>query len=364
MECSMRFGRLRGMDHLNVRPRSTAINKMRLLPCNAHADQRYNRDEGGTSMPLGIRRRPSTGPPLHYVGPFEFRLQNEGNTPRNLLEEIVWNKDKEIWEMKERRPLASLKRGMTSLPPRDFIGALKAREAETGMPALIAELKKTSPFESVLQPNFNAAEIAQAYENGGAACISVWTDSKYYQGSFEDLQAVRDAGIKCPLLCKEFIIDAWQIYYARLKGADAVLLMASILPDLDIKYMTKICKVLGMAALVEVSNVRELDRVLEISGIELIGIQSRNLETFEVDVNMIENLLQGERLQRICDRDIIVVAESSPSTNSDIALVQSAGARAVLAGEYLVKQNNPAAAIAELFGKDISIESKTEAIVA
>ncbi|KAH9301541.1 hypothetical protein KI387_013124, partial [Taxus chinensis] len=345
------FGVKRGAEHLSFRSN-----------CRRHTSNAHGK-EGKINMGI-IRRRPTTGPPLHHVGPFEFRLQNEGNTPRNILEEIVWNKDKEVSEMKERRPIASLKKGISGgvSPVRDFIGALKARAAETCFPALIAELKKASPVLGVIQPNYNVVEIAQAYEKGGAACISVNTDSKYYQGSFEDLQAIRDAGIECPLLCKEFIIDAWQIYHARLKGADAVLLMASILPDVDIKYMTKICKVLGMAALVEVVNLRELDRVLGIDGIELVGIQNQNLETFVVDINKTEHLLQREQAKIICDRDIIVVAESGLSTPKDTALVQRAGARAVLVGEYLLKQNDPAAAIAALFGKDISINSIVKAM--
>lgn len=328
-------------------------------------EEKKMKEELDSREGIAIRRRPATGPPLHYVGPFEFRLQNKGNTPRNILEEIVWNKEKEVTQIKERRSLVSLKKGLPSAPPaRDFIGALRARAEETGLPALIAEVKKASPSKGVIQPNFDPVKIAQAYEKGGAASISVLTDSKYFQGSFENLQAIRDAGIECPLLCKEFIIDAWQLYHARVKGADAVLLIAGILPDRDIKYMSKICKVLQMAALVEVHNVRELDRVLGIDGIELIGINNRNLETFEVDLKNTEQLLQGDRGQRIRDRDILVVGESGLFTPDDIAFVQGVGVRAVLVGESLVKQDDPAAGIARLFGKDVAIRSKVETVVA
>jgi indole-3-glycerol phosphate synthase len=114
--------------------------------------------------------------------------------------------------------------------------------------------------------------------------------------------------MQCPLLCKEFIVDAWQLYYARLKGADAVLLIAAVLPDLDIKYMLKICKILGMAALVEVHDEREMDRVLGIDGVQLIGINNRNLETFQVDISNTKNLLEGERGQTIAQKGIIVSA--------------------------------------------------------
>ncbi|CAH9060303.1 unnamed protein product [Cuscuta epithymum] len=312
-------------------------------------------DEVAASQGIRIRRRPSTGPPLHHVGPFEFRLENEGNTPRNILEEIVWQKDKEVREMKERKPLGALRKVLDIAPPtRDFVGALKESYSRTGSPGLIAEVKKASPSRGVLREDFDPVEIAKAYEKGGAACLSVLTDEKYFKGSFENLEAVRNSGVMCPLLCKEFIIDAWQIYYARVKGADAVLLIAAILPDLDIKYMVKICKLLGLAALVEVHDEREMDRVLGIDGIKLIGINNRDLETFKVDISNTKKLLQGERGEIIREKGIIVVGESGLFTPADIAYVQEAGVRAVLVGESIVKQRDPAQGIAELFGKDIS----------
>ncbi|XP_009608150.1 indole-3-glycerol phosphate synthase, chloroplastic-like [Nicotiana tomentosiformis] len=313
------------------------------------------KDEIGTSEGIRIRRRPPSGPPLHYVGPFEFRLQNEGNTPRNILEEIVWNKDKEVAQMKEKRPLIVLNKLLSSAPPtRDFLGALKESYSRTELPALIAEVKKASPSRGVLREDFNPVEIAKAYERGGAACLSVLTDKKYFQGSFENLEAIRNAGVECPLLCKEFVIEAWQLYYARVKGADAVLLIAAILPDLDIKYMIKICKLLGLTALVEVHDEREMDRVLGIDGVELIGINNRDLGTFKVDISNTKKLLEGERGERIREKGIIVVGESGLFTPADIAYVQEAGVKAVLVGESLVKQPDPTKGISELFGKDIS----------
>lgn len=304
---------------------------------------------------IRIRRRPVTGPAVHYVGPFQFRLENEGNTPRNILEKIIWNKDVEVSQMKERRPLYMLKGPLEAAPPaRDFVGALKASYDRTGLPALIAEVKKASPSRGVIRENFDPVQIAQAYEKNGAACLSVLTDEKYFQGSFYNLEAIRNAGVQCPLLCKEFIIDAWQLYYARSKGADAVLLIAAVLPDRDIKYMLKICKILGMAALVEVHDEREMDRVLGIDGVQLIGINNRNLETFEVDITNTKRLLEGERGQVIAQKDVIVVGESALFTPDDISFVQNAGVKAVLVGESLIKQEDPGKAIAGLFGKDIS----------
>ncbi|XP_021889952.1 indole-3-glycerol phosphate synthase, chloroplastic-like, partial [Carica papaya] len=146
--------------------------------------------------------------------------------------------------------------------------------------------------------------IARAYEKGGATCPSVLTDQKYFKvfisclllGFFEYLEAKRNAGVECPLLCNEFIIDAWQIYYARIKGADAVVFYCSaVLPDLDIKYMTKICKMLGLAAPAGVHDEREMDLARGIDGIELIGINNRNLGTFELDVSNTKRLLEEGR---------------------------------------------------------------------
>ncbi|KAI5068609.1 hypothetical protein GOP47_0016954 [Adiantum capillus-veneris] len=323
--------------------------------------ERKKEEEMVSNQGITIRRRPPTGPPQHHVGPFEFRIQNEGNTPRNKLEEIIWNKDVEVAQMKERHPLLSILQALPNAPPsRDFIGALRRRAAETNVPALIAEVKKASPSRGVIQPNFDPVRIAQAYEDGGAACISVLTDHKYFQGDFEYLKRVRNAGVQCPLLCKEFIIDAWQLYFARLHGADAVLLIAAVLPDQDLRYMSKICKKLGIAALVEVHNARELNRVLGIDGIDLIGINNRDLETFQVDINNTVELLKGERGHTVLERNILVVGESGLFTPEDIALLQNAGVKAVLVGESLVKQDDPAAGIAGLFGKDISLSRQGE----
>ncbi|XP_021648950.1 indole-3-glycerol phosphate synthase, chloroplastic isoform X2 [Hevea brasiliensis] len=313
-------------------------------------------NELAASQGIRIRRRPPTGPPLHYVGPFEFHVQNEGGNPRNILEEIIWHKDMEVSQLKKRIPFSVLKKSLENAPPsRDFIAALREANLKTGLPGLIAEVKKASPSRGILREDFDPVEIAQAYERGGAACLSVLTDEKFFKGSFENLEAIRKAGVKCPLLCKEFVMDSWQIYYARIKGADAILLIAAVLPDLDIRYMVKICKMLGLAALVEVHDEREMDRVLGIEGIELIGINNRNLETFEVDISNTRKLLEGERGQIIQQKEIIVVGESGLFTPDDIAYVQEAGVKAVLVGESIVKQSDPGKGITGLFGKDISL---------
>ncbi|XP_024965658.1 indole-3-glycerol phosphate synthase, chloroplastic-like [Cynara cardunculus var. scolymus] len=299
-------------------------------------------------------------------------LKDEDDTPRNnlkkaldsappsrdfrgVLKEIVRNKYLEVAQMKENNSIFSLKKALDNAPPsRDFRGALKVSYIRTGSPGLIAEVKKASPSRGVLREDFHAVEIAKAYESGGAACLSVLTDEEYFQGSFENLEDIRNSGVKCPLLCKDFIVDVVQLYYARIKGADAVLLIAAILPDIDIKRMLKICKKIGLAALVEVHDENEMDRMLGIDGIELLGINNRDLETFEVDISITKKLLEGERGEKIQQKGIIVVGESGLFTPDDIAYVQEAGVKAILVGESIVKPKDPIQGIRKLFGKDIS----------
>ncbi|CAM0950780.1 unnamed protein product [Alopecurus aequalis] len=286
------------------------------------------------------------------------RYPSEGSgedkaVPRNILEQIVWDKEVEVSQRKAKKPLRNVMESSEHAPaPRDFIAALKAAYDRNGMPALIAEVKKASPSKGVLRENFNPVEIAQAYEQNGAACLSILTDEKHFQGSFENLETIRNSGVKCPLLCKEFVIDAWQIYYARSKGADAILLIAAVLPDLDMKYMLRACKNLGMTALIEVHNERELDRVLKLDGVELIGINNRSLETFVVDTSNTRMLLE-KRGDIIRKKGILVVGESGLITPDDVAYAQSAGVSAVLVGETLIKAEDPGRAIAGLFGKEL-----------
>ncbi|XP_020193984.1 indole-3-glycerol phosphate synthase, chloroplastic [Aegilops tauschii subsp. strangulata] len=286
------------------------------------------------------------------------RYPSEGSgddkaVPRNILEQIVWDKEVEVSQRKAKKPLKSVVESSEHAPPaRDFIGALTAAHRRNGVPALIAEVKKASPSRGVLRENFNPVEIAQAYEKNGAACLSILTDEKHFQGSFENLETVRNSGVQCPLLCKEFVIDIWQIYYARSKGADAILLIAAVLPDLDMKYMLRICKNLGMTALIEVHDEKELDRVLRIDGVELIGINNRSLETFVVDTSNTRMLME-KRGDIIKEKGILVVGESGLFTPDDVAYVHSAGVSAVLVGESLIKEEDPGRAIAGLFGKEL-----------
>jgi indole-3-glycerol phosphate synthase len=280
-------------------------------------------------------------------------IEEEMGAPRNILEKIIWDKEIEVAEGLARNPLKEVIESAVKAPPtRDFYGALAAAYKRNGVPALIAEVKKASPSRGVIRENFDPVEIAQAYEKHGAACLSILTDEKYFQGSFENLRKVRKAGVKCPLLCKEFVIDEWQIYYARSIGADAVLLIAAVLTDMDLKYLLRICKELGLTALIEVHDENEMERVLRIDDVQLIGINNRSLETFIVDTSNTKTLLEKHG-NAIREKGILVVGESGLFNPDDVAYVQNAGVSAVLVGESLVKQEDPGRAIAGLFGKEL-----------
>ncbi len=253
---------------------------------------------------------------------------------RHILDEIVWHKKQEVAQMRQELPLAALQPQISTAPPvRDFLRALQENFHH---PSLIAEVKKASPSRGIIREDFDAVAIAQAYERGGAACISVLTDEKFFQGSFDNLRNIRQH-VLLPLLCKEFIIDLYQIYLARTAGADAVLLIAAILSDVQIKDFVRVIRDLKMTALVEVHTLAELDRVLKLDDIRLIGINNRNLENFTVDLGNTQQLLTQRRSQ-LRNFGITVVSESGLYTPADLSLVAEAGTRAVLVGESLVKQ--------------------------
>jgi indole-3-glycerol phosphate synthase len=292
---------------------------------------------------MEIRRRSPY--PEVSVQSLTYRIKAPGAEPQNILEKIVWNKEKEVDRLRRQMPLADLQREVLSAPPaRDFLAALQGSDRS---PALIAEVKKASPSRGVIREDFDPVAIAQAYEAGGAACLSVLTDEDFFQGSFDNLAQVR-AAVSTPLLCKEFIIYPYQMYMARVKGADAVLLIAAILSDEDLRYFTKIAHALGMRALVEVHTLEELDRVLAIDPIQLIGINNRNLETFETSLDTTHQLMSARRRQ-MEERHIFVVSESGIHRSEDVGKVQQAGAQGILVGESLMRQENLAGAIAQLY---------------
>jgi indole-3-glycerol phosphate synthase len=292
---------------------------------------------------MKIRRRPPSS--AVNVSHLEYQIVVPDNQPEHILEEIVWYKEREVAQMRDKLPLAKLQKQVPEMSaPLDFLGAIKQGKTH---PAVIAEVKKASPSKGIIRADFDAVEIAKSYQHGGASCLSVLTDRKFFQGSFENLQNIRQA-VNLPLLCKEFIIYPYQIYYARAHGADAVLLIAAILEDKDLQYFLKIIQGLGMTALIEVHTEEEFDRVLGLDGVKLIGINNRNLADFSVDLQTTCRLLTS-RQQQLIDRGILIISESGLHTAADLKIVADAGVNAVLIGESLVKQDDPGQAIINLF---------------
>ncbi|MGQ4648817.1 indole-3-glycerol phosphate synthase TrpC [Lyngbya aestuarii] len=288
------------------------------------------------------RRQPSPAIDLDIL---RYQVPIPDAEPRNILEEIVWHKEKEIDQMRESTPLAELrKRVQTVPPPRNFTEALVKGKTN---PALIAEVKKASPSKGVICSNFDPVAIAKSYSQGGASAISVLTDQKFFQGSPEFLAQVRSA-VDLPVLWKDFVIYPYQIYLARSYGADAVLLIAALLSAQDLQYFVKIANALSITPLIEVHTSSELEKVLSLNGVTLVGINNRNLEDFSVDLQTTCQLMAewGKELE---ERGIFIVSESGLHTSTDLKVVSSAGVTAVLIGESLVKQPDPAAAITSLF---------------
>jgi indole-3-glycerol phosphate synthase len=297
---------------------------------------------------MQIRRRNPN--PNIDVSIVRYQSTIKNSEPNSILEEIVWHKEVEVEQMRQKVPLNELQKQAIALPPtRDFIAAL--RNGKTN-PALIAEVKKASPSKGVIRADFEPVEIAQAYERAGASCLSVLTDQKFFQGSFDNLAKVRNA-VDLPLLCKEFVIYPYQMYLARVQGADAVLLIAAILSDQDLQYFIKIANSLKMTTLIEVHSLEELDRVLRLNGVSLVGINNRNLEDFSVNLQTTCELL-AQRGKQLRERNILVVSESGLHNPEDLTTVTTAGASAVLIGESIIKQPNIEVAVTNLFAKTSS----------
>lgn len=270
--------------------------------------------------------------------------------PRHILEEIVWHKEQEVAQMQADLPLVELQQQIKAAPwAEDFLLAL---QQNPNRPSLIAEVKKASPSKGVIRADFDPVKIAQAYERGGATCLSVLTDQKFFQGSFDNLRAIRPK-VSIPLLCKEFIIDPYQIYLARTAGADAILLIAAVLSDQKLEEFLQIIYDLGMTALVEVHTLAELDRVLELQNVRLVGINNRNLEDFTVDLGITQKLI-AQRREKLSAKSITLVSESGLYTYSDLTVVAKAGVHAVLVGESLVKQPDIEQAVRTLLNIEVA----------
>ncbi len=281
----------------------------------------------------------------------DYPLADADSEPQNILEKIVWHKEKEVAVAKQNFAIGVAISYLKSAPPvRNFAQALKSSSQK---PALIAEVKKASPSRGVIRSDFDPVAIAKSYQNAGATCLSVLTDREFFAGSFENLFLIRNS-VDLPLLCKEFVIDEYQIYLARLHGADAILLITAILSDRDLQKFSSIARELGMSILVEVHTEHELERVLRLDSLVkietktgvMIGINNRNLETFAVEITNTEKLLAA--IDQNLKFAIFWVSESGIYTNQDLQLVKKYGANAVLVGESLIKQNDIEAAVKSL----------------
>ena len=263
------------------------------------------------------------------------------STP-DILRRILDRKAQEIVERSAKFPLKELSRRIEGAPaPRDFVNAIRVRIAQ-GKPAVIAEIKKASPSKGLLRADFNPAEIARSYARHGATCLSVLTDVDFFQGSDDHLKEAR-AACALPVLRKDFTIDPYQVYEARTLGADCILLIVAVLDDTQLRELSALAQELGMDVLIEVHDAQELERAL-ILGTPLIGINNRDLRTFEVKLETTLNLLG-----RI-PKDRIAVTESGIHTTADVARVRQNGVNAFLVGEAFMKAAKPGEKLAQLFG--------------
>lgn len=259
----------------------------------------------------------------------------------DILNRIVAVKREEIAAAKRVRDEASLRREAESLGgQRDFVGALRAKLA-AGRAAVIAEVKKASPSKGVLREHFVPAEIAASYERGGAACLSVLTDVQFFQGSADYLQQARTA-CALPVLRKDFMVDAYQVFEARAMEADCILLIAACLDDTQMADLEAQAIALGMAVLVEVHDGAELDRALRLRT-PLVGINNRNLRTFEVTLDTTLGLLSR------VPKDRLLVTESGILGPDDVRRMRDADVHAFLVGEAFMRAPDPGAALATLF---------------
>lgn len=263
------------------------------------------------------------------------------NTP-DILKRILARKAEEI---DARNRLTRVEELILRLeqaePVREFVAALQAKMG-TGQAAVIAEIKKASPSRGVLREQFDPAQIAESYEQGGAACLSVLTDIDFFQGSDCYLQQAR-AACGLPVLRKDFVIDPYQVYEARVLGADCILLIVAALGDAMLQELYQLAVHLGMDALVEVHDADELDRALRLPA-PMVGINNRNLRTFETRLEVTLDLLEQ------LPGDRFVVTESGIHTRDDVALMRSRGVNAFLVGEAFMKAGEPGRKLAELFG--------------
>ena len=261
----------------------------------------------------------------------------------DILQRILAVKAQEISAAQARVPLAQMQAAArAAAPARDFTGALRAKIA-AGRPAVIAEVKKASPSKGVLREQFDPAAIAATYERHGAACLSVLTDSQFFQGGLDDLKAARGA-CRLPVLRKDFMVDPYQVYEARAAGADCILLIVAALDAGRMRELEALAHELGMAVLAEVHDGAELDAALALKT-PLIGVNNRNLRTFETTLETTLGLLA----QIPADR--LVITESGILRADDVAKMRAHAVHGFLVGEAFMRAADPGVELERLFGK-------------
>lgn len=263
------------------------------------------------------------------------------NSP-GILQKILQHKREQVACLKNKVSLPALKQQAETMPsPRGFTAAIQQQHA-LRRPAVIAEIKRASPSKGIIRSDFNPAAFAKNYQTAGATCLSVLTETDFFQGSDEDLKVAR---VNCilPVLRKDFIIDPYQIYESRVLGADCILLIAAALNDQELKEFSELAFSLQLDVLAEVHTAAELQRVLQLN-LPLIGINNRDLHTFKTDLYNTINLLP------LIPKDKIVVTESGISQRVDIDLMQSQGVNTFLIGESLMREKDPGEKLAELLG--------------
>ncbi|MCF6355013.1 MAG: indole-3-glycerol phosphate synthase TrpC [Candidatus Polarisedimenticolaceae bacterium] len=263
------------------------------------------------------------------------------SNPPDILKKIIRRKTEEVAERAARRPLKQLMASLEGLPqPRGFVAAIEAR-ISAGEAAVIAEIKKASPSKGVIREDFSPADIARSYAEGGAACLSVLTDMDFFQGADAYLKEARAASA-LPVLRKDFMIDPYQLYEARAMGADCILLIAACLEDAQLRELSELAAGLDLDLLVEVHDAAELERALRLDA-RLIGINNRNLRTFETSLQTTIKLLAQ------IPKDRIVVTESGIHTREDVALMRHNGVQGFLVGEAFMRAAEPGKKLHELF---------------